>query len=92
MKICPIGASHSVWTDRQTGMTELIVENHDLLGYYSGNKGNSLLTFWDNLSVRFQGILDDGTDWLPETLARNYNSSPRTRPENYSSYSIRRRY
>ena len=30
-------------------------ENYALLGYYTACSGNSLQTFWDNLSVPFQG-------------------------------------
>jgi hypothetical protein len=59
-----MGASCSVWKDGQTDMTELIVENHALLGYYSASNGNSFLKFRDNLSVSFQGILKDGSDLL----------------------------
>jgi len=59
-----MGASCSVWTDGQTDMTELIDENHAVSVYYAASNGNSLLKFRDNLSVPFQGILEDGTDWL----------------------------
>jgi len=65
-----MGASFSVWTDGQTDMLKIIVENHTLPGYYEASNGNSLLTFRDNLSIPFQGILEDGTDWLSRNLGK----------------------
>ena len=41
-------------TDRQTDMTELIVENCAPLGYYAASNAIFLLTFRDNLSFPFK--------------------------------------
>ena len=65
-----MGVSCSVWTDGQTDMTELIVENCAPPGYYVAVNHISLLTFRDNLSVPFQGILENGTDWLSRNAGK----------------------
>jgi hypothetical protein len=51
-------------------MTELIVENYASLGYYTAVNAISLLTFRENLSVQFQGILENGTDWLSRNAGK----------------------
>jgi len=49
-----------------------IAENCALLGYYIASSGNSLLTFWDNLSVASSGfkIPEDGIDRSSPNVAK----------------------
>jgi hypothetical protein len=58
------GSELFLCTDGQTDMTELIDENCAPLSYYAASNAIYLPTFRDNLSVPFQGVLENGTDWL----------------------------
>jgi hypothetical protein len=61
-----------------SGFFHKAAENCTLLGYYTTSSGNTLPTFWDNLSV-------PNSKGCPETSARNYHYLLHNTPEECSS-------
>jgi len=55
--------------NHETGFRREVDENCALLGYYAASSGNSLPTFWENLSVQYSRVknLEDG----PDSVSRN---------------------
>jgi len=71
-----------------------VVENCDLLGYHTMSSGNSLLTFWDILSIPSSRVNNSRPlKMIPigcaKTSVRNYHYSLCNSPEEYSSHPLR---
>jgi len=52
-------------------VTNFVIENYALLGYYAASSGNSLLMFQDNLSVTSSRVMmEDGTNMLFQRVSK----------------------
>jgi hypothetical protein len=69
-----------------SGFSHKVDEIGPLLGYYAAYSGNSLPTFWDNLSVLSSSVKNMGRIGFPEISVRNSYYALRNIPEERRSH------